>query len=79
MGKLVLIGKSVGGNGREAREEILVGLVALSDGGEGVFSEFVVVAVVAVRSGALGIAAQVGLVLLVEERVLRGKAIGDGL
>ena len=39
--------------------------------------EFVVVAVVAEGGGALGKIAQIGFVLLVEEGVLRGEAVGN--
>src|SRR5271156_5653408 len=79
VGKLALIGEAGGGDGVEAGEEGLVYLFAVGDGGEGVVGEFIVEAVVAVGGGAVGIVAEVGFVLLVEEGVLGDEAVWERL
>ena len=53
-----------------------VSLMVLRDGVEGAVRQFVVKAVVAESSGALGKVAQIGFVLLVEKCALGGDAVG---
>jgi hypothetical protein len=48
----------------------------LRNGCEGALREFVVIAVIAEGRGALGKIAQIGFILLVEQRVLGGDAVG---
>jgi hypothetical protein len=79
VGELILFGESGGGDGLESGEEVLVGLVALADGGEREVGELIVITVVTEGGSALGEVAEVGLVLLLEEGVLSGEAVGDGL
>jgi hypothetical protein len=79
VGELILLGESGCGDGLEAGEEVLIGLVALADGGKREVGELVVIAVVAEGGGALGEVAEVGFVLLLEEGVLSREALGDGL
>ena len=57
---------------------MLVAAVLASDFLEGVFVQSVVVAIIAVGRRALRIGSKVGLVLLLEQRVLSGKARFDG-
>ncbi len=74
MGKDVLLGKAGGRDGLEAGEKFLVrGVLALGFG-QGDVVELVVVAIVAVRGRGFRRGFQVGLILLLKERVLRGNS-----
>src|SRR3984885_10414310 len=77
--ELILIGKAGRGDGFELCEETLISLVPLKDGIERVLRQLVVVAIISVGGGALGKAAELGFVIIVEEAVLRGYAVGGGL
>jgi hypothetical protein len=76
--KLILIGEASRGDRFEPGKEVSIGLVILSDGVEGTFAQLVVITVVAEGGGALGKIAEIGLILLVEECVLGGEAVGHG-
>jgi hypothetical protein len=75
--ELILIREAGGGYGLKTVEESAVGLVALSDGGEGIVGELVIVTVVSEGGGALREVAQVGFVLFIEKGVLGGETIGE--
>ena len=77
MGELVLVGEGGGWDGFKSGKEILIGLVVLGNGVEGVFSELIVVAVVAEGCGTLGEVAEIRLVLFLKKGVLSGEAIAD--
>ena len=79
MGKLVLVGEAAGGNGLEARQEFAIGFVSLNDSGKRVVGELVVIAIIAESGGALREIAELGFVVFVEKRILRGEVVGDRL
>ena len=79
MRKLILVGKARRRDGFDPLQERFVGLMPPPDGIEGIVVELIVVAVVAKSGGALGKITEIALVLLVEERVLRGEAFGERL
>ena len=79
VGELILVGEAGGGDGLDASQEASVDFVALGNGCEGNVVELVVVAIVAVVRGAFGIVAEVRFVLFVEQGVLGGDPVGDGL
>jgi len=77
VGELVLIGEPSTRDGFKSGKESLIGLVVLGNGVEGVFSELIVVAVVAEGCGTLGEVAEIRLVLFLKKGVLSGEAIAD--
>jgi hypothetical protein len=76
--ELILLRKASTGNRFQSSQEVLVRLVVLEKGVEGSLGELVIVSIVAKGCGALGKIAKIGLVLLVEERILSRKAVGNG-
>src|SRR5579859_5336478 len=76
MGKLIAVVEPSGWNCLKPVEESLVGIVILGNGSEGALGKLVVVAVVAEGGGAFGKIAQIGFVLLIEQLVLGGGAVG---
>jgi hypothetical protein len=79
VGKLVLVGEAGGGDGLDGGEEFDVCGVDTRGAGQRSVRELVVVAIVAELGSAFGAELEVGLVLLIEERILRGKARGEGV
>jgi hypothetical protein len=77
VGKLVLVGEAGGGDGLDGGEEFDVCGVDTRGAGQRSVRELVVVAIVAELGSAFGAELEVGLVLLIEERILRGKARGE--
>ena len=78
MGHRVLFGKTLGRNGLQARDERLVARMLRGQRRERTLVQAVVVSVVAVRGGPFGMGLQIGLVLLLEECVLRRQTLLDG-
>src|SRR5260221_11744190 len=74
VGELILVGKAGDGDGIKAAQESMVGFVAVSNGGERIVAELIVVAEGAVRSHASGGVGEVGLVLLVQKVGLPNQA-----
>ena len=74
--KLIAIVEPCGRNGLQSREKVFVGFVKLSDGCERALGKLVVIAIVPKSSGAFGKVAQIGFVLLIENRILSGNAFG---
>jgi hypothetical protein len=77
VGKLILVGKTGGGDGLKAREEGTVGLIAAGDGGERIVGELIVITVISKSGGALRETAKFSFVVFVKEGVLRGESIGE--
>src|SRR4029077_10521488 len=71
----VLIGKTGCRDGLKPLEKIFVRLMALSNGGNRVLRKLVIVAVVAVRGGALRSVTEIGLILLFKKSVLCGQTV----
>jgi hypothetical protein len=78
MGKFVLVGEAGGWNGAKPGEKTRIRFVALHNGFERILRKSVVVAIVAESCGSLRKVAEVGFVLLVEKRILRGEAVCNG-
>ena len=76
--ELVLIGELSRRDRLQPFQEPFVRLMSAQDGRERVVGELVVVAIVAESRRTLRKIAQIAFVLLVEERVLRRQAFGDG-
>ncbi len=72
VGECILLWKSGRRNGIQTREKGLVSGVLVLDCREGAVVQLVVVAIVTKGGGKLRVGLQVGLILLFEERVLRG-------
>jgi hypothetical protein len=75
----VLLGKAIGRDGLQARQKTLVDRVLSLDRRKRVIGQAIVVAIIAIGRCALRMQAQVGLILLLEQRVLGGEAQFDGL
>src|ERR1700675_1515251 len=78
MRELVLVGESGSSDGLDTPQKALVRFMVLRDSIERVVIELVVIAVVAEGRGALGEIAQFGLVVVVEDSILRGNAVPCG-
>src|SRR5208337_948160 len=77
--KLVPFRKVRARDGLDSRQELPVGLIALNNRVQRVLRQLVVISVVAVGSRPLGKIAKIGLVLLVEDRVLGSHAVSHWL
>src|SRR5712675_1393554 len=77
VGKLILVREAVRADRIEPAQEAAVRLITFCDGSKRVVAELVVISIIAVRGRASGKIAQVRLVLLVKESVLRSDAISN--
>ena len=77
VGEFILIGETSTRDSLKAGEKCLISLVALGDRVERLLRELVIVAVVAERRGPLGKIAEIGLILLFEERVLSSETVSN--
>ena len=79
MRQLILVGETGSRDCLEPGQEGFVGLVVFGNGSERVVRQLVVVTIVAEGGRALRKVAEIGLVLLVENRILGGDAVGNRL
>jgi hypothetical protein len=79
MRQLILVGETGSRDRLEPGQEGFIDLVALGNGSERVVRKLVVVTVVAEGCRALRKVAEIGLVLLVENSILGGNAVGNWL
>ena len=78
MRKLILITEPSGRNRIQAVQEVLVCFVPLRDGCERIVIQPVVIAIITESSRPLREISEVGLILLLEERVLLGDSLSRG-